>query len=1384
MAKSTVDLSEDEYSDPFSPDLVESKKAAPPRRAASVASRKRLFDSSSDIDVYQHDNDDDDDFEASSPPKKVAKTSTGPKKVAPVKKAPAKKAGSDKPAAATKKVQSTIGKKPAQKKAAEPFSNRENDLSLFSSPIAGHIDRADSDFVFKSSSPVPSVTKPTEAKSSSLSKPVSDDLALSSPLVGQKQLPAAAKNKTSSETYQKLTQLQHILKRPDTYIGSVEYESRQMWTFDKVSNSMVYKPVRFVPGLYKIFDEILVNAADNKIRDPNMDTLKVTIDKEANQVTIFNNGRGIPIEMHEKENMYIPELIFGNLLTSSNYDDDEKKVTGGRNGYGAKLCNIFSTEFILETADKNSKKKYKQVWSNNMGKVEKPKITANSKGEEYTKISFKPDLTLFNMTEMDADLIGIMMRRVYDLAGSVSNVKLFLDGERLKVRNFKQYIEMYVKALAAQSEPVSLDSIKDEDEEDKKDIKTEVSGPKPIIVHEIVNDRWEIGFAVSDGSFNQVSFVNSIATTAGGTHVNYICDQIVNKLSETAKKKNKGANVKPMQIKNNIFLFVNCLIENPAFTSQTKEQLTTRASAFGSKCQLTDDFFKKILKTGILESLLDIATANADKELRKTDGSKRNRITGLVKLDDANLAGTKEGYKCTLILTEGDSAKALAVAGLSVVGRDYYGVFPLRGKLLNVREASHDQIMKNAEIQAIKQIMGLQHKKHYTSTKDLRYGHLMIFTDQDHDGSHIKGLLINFIESTFPGLLDIPGFLVEFITPIVKVTITKGKQKTVIPFYTMPEFEYWKETEGATCSWKHKYYKGLGTSSTVEGREYFQQLDKHLKHFHSLQDGDKELIDLAFSKKKADDRKEWLRLFKPGTHLDPTIEKVSISDFINKELILFSMADNIRSIPSVLDGLKPGQRKVLYSCFKRNLRSEIRVAQLAGYVSEQSAYHHGEQSLVQTIVSMAQDYVGSNNINLLLPNGCFGTRAAGGKDASAPRYIFTELTPLTRKIFHVDDEPVLNYLTDDDKSIEPEWYLPIIPMILVNGADGIGTGWSTSIPNYNPMDIVQNIRRLMDGQDFVSMDPWYRNWHGTIERLASDRYKVSGTINQVDASTLEITELPIRQWTSTMKEFLLAGMSGTDKVRPWIRDMTEQHAMDIKFVVKLNEEEMQKALDEGLLNKFKLTSTISMNNMVAFDALGRIKKYEGVEDILKDFYYIRLEYYQKRKDHLAGLLTRELEKLSAQAQFVKLIIDKKLVISNRKRLDLVQELQKLKFPPISKTKKLGLVNDDEPLPSEDNDNEDNLNDDVAISSYDYLVGMPIWSLTRERYEKLLRDRDHKENELNEILKKSAKDLWQHDLDEFEKGWVQFLEQDEINRNSTIAMKPEAGRKKQRKLKKK
>ncbi|KAM0910671.1 hypothetical protein ACQ4PT_013993 [Festuca glaucescens] len=680
----------------------------------------------------------------------------------------------------------------------------------------------------------------------------------------------ASAGKTIEEMYQKRTQLEHILLRPDTYVGSIEKHKQEALGVRGRRHGCTGRSSTSPASTRSSTRSSSTPPTTSSATPPWTPSGSPSTSRVA-AVSVYNNGDGVPIEIHQEEGIYVPELIFGHLLTSSNYNDDERKTTGGRNGYGAKLTNIFSTgrKTVCST---------RQFLSGNMGNKSKPEITKCKQSENWTRVTFKPDLEKFNMTELEKDVVALMKKRVVDMAGTLGKtVKVELNGQKVPVKCFSEYVQLYIDS--ANKEGMEL--------------------PR---VSQKVNDRWEVCVSLSEGQFQQVSFVNGIATTKGGTHVDYVANQIASHVIDAVHKKNKNANMKLHTVKGHLWVFVNALIDNPAFDSQTKETLTTRQGSFGSKCDLSLDFLKKVANSGVVENLLSWADFKLKKDLKKTDGTKRSNILGIPKLDDANDAGGKDSDKCTLILTEGDSAKALAMAGVVMVSRDRYGVFPLRGKLLNVREASAKQLTENAEIQNIKKILGLQHGKHYDSTNGLRYGHLMIMTDQDHDDSHIEGLLINFIHSFWPSLLKVPSFLVEFITPIIK---------------------------------------GLGTSTADEGRQYFKDIAKHKKDFVWADDHDGKAIEMAFSKKEINERKNWLSNFQPGTCLDQREKHIKYSDFINKELILFSMADLERSIPSMVDGLKPGQRKILFCSFKRNLVKEAKVAQFIGYVSEHSAYHHG-----------------------------------------------------------------------------------------------------------------------------------------------------------------------------------------------------------------------------------------------------------------------------------------------------------------------------------------------------------------------------------------------------------------------------------------------------------
>ncbi|KAJ7985019.1 hypothetical protein DPEC_G00360790 [Dallia pectoralis] len=1136
--------------------------------------------------------------------------------------------------------------------------------------------------------------------------------------------------------YQKKTQLEHILLRPDTYIGSVEPVRQQMWVFDE-DVGMTCRDVTFVPGLYKIFDEILVNAADNKQRDKTMSCIKVNIDPENNTISVWNNGKGIPVVEHKVEKVYVPALIFGQLLTSSNYDDDQKKVTGGRNGYGAKLCNIFSNKFTVETACKESKKTFKQTWYDNMGRAGESKIRSFD-GDEFTCITFQPDLSKFKMQTLDKDTIAIMTRRAYDIAGATKGVRVFLNGKRLPVTSFRGYVDLYLK--------------------DKVD---ELGSPLTV-VHETVNNRWEVCLTMSEKGFQQVSFVNSIATTKGGRHTDYVADQVTSKLIEVVKKKNKaGVVVKPFQVKNHMWLFVNCLIENPTFDSQTKENMTLQQKNFGSTCPLSDKFIKQANSCGIVESIMNWVKFKAQTQLnKKCSAIKHNKIKGVPKLDDANDAGGKNSSGCTLILTEGDSAKTLAVSGLGVVGRDRYGVFPLRGKMLNVREASHKQIMDNAEINNIIKILGLQYRKNYTdpeSLKTLRYGKLMIMTDQDQDGSHIKGLLINFIHHNWPSLLR-HNFLEEFITPIIKATNKKQERS----FYSIPEFTEWKDNQPNIKCWRIKYYKGLGTSTSKEAKEYFCDMQRHRIPFKYAGPADDEAITLAFSKKKIEERKEWLTNFMvdrrqrrehnlPEDYLyGQATKSLSYNEFVNKELVLFSNSDNERSIPCLVDGLKPGQRKVLFCCFKRNDKREVKVAQLAGSVAEMSAYHHGEVSLMMTIVGLAQNFVGSNNLNLLQPMGQFGTRLHGGKDSASPRYIFTMLSPLARLLFPPVDDNLLKYNYDDNQRVEPEWYIPIIPTVLVNGAEGIGTGWASRLPNFDVREIVNNLHRMLNGEEPLSMLPNYKGFKGTINEMVTNQYMNSGEVAILDSTTIEISELPVKTWTQAYKENVLEAMlNGTEKVPALITDYKEYHTdTTVRFVVKMTEQRLVEAEAAGLHKVFKLQQPLTCNSMVLFDHVGSLKKYETVQDVLKDFYELRMKYYILRKDWLAGMLGAESAKLTNQARFILEKIEGTLVIENKPKKQLISMLTEMGYDsdPVKAWKEA--QEKEKTMEGNDGEEEEEEEEDKSGPDYNYLLNMPMWYLTKEKKEELCKQRDAKITELNTLKKKSPADLWKEDLAAF------------------------------------
>ena len=1066
------------------------------------------------------------------------------------------------------------------------------------------------------------------------------------------------------DTYKKYTQIEHILARPGMYIGDTKCTSEECWIVNTETNVAEFKVCKWNPGIFKIFDEILVNATDEVQRNNAVKCIKIEISDKF--ISVYNDS-GIPIEIHPEYDIYIPELIFANLLTSSNYDDTVKRTTGGLNGLGAKLTAIFSKTFIVETA--KSGKKYTQTYEKNLNVIGKPVITSSTK--EYTKITFYPDFEKFGVEKISDDTTNVLIKRVFDICAiTPKSVDVFLNGKKLPIKNFSDYISVYIGP-----------------------IKT-----NPRVIQE--NSRWKVSVSASQNGFHCISFVNGICTSDGGSHVDHVINPIIKKLTEVIQEKHKNLTIKPQYIKDNLFVFINCFIDNATYSSQTKEKHITKVSDFGTKFTHTDDFISQIAKLGIIDSILAIAEAKEKKTLQKNDGKKIGRIL-IPKLDDANKAGTKDSKNCTIIFTEGDSAKATAISGLSVVGRDHYGVFPLRGKLLNTKTATYSQLANNEEINNIKKIIGLQTGKKYKSISELRYGKILIMTDADTDGFHIKSLIVNFIGDGWPELLK-TDFISSLITPIVKVT----HKNLIIPFYNISDYNSWKEKNDSS-RFKIKYYKGLGTSTTLEAKEYFKEM-KTLD-YKSCSEEDDKYLNLAFSKTESDSRKKWIldNIKNPET-LDYTICKVDIKTLINKELVLFSIADNVRSIPNFIDGMKPSQRKVIFACIKKNLTTEIKVSQLSGYVSEVSSYHHGEASLQDTIINLAQNFVGSNNVNLLEPIGQFGSRLFGGKDSASPRYIFTNLSKNFKDLFNSDDFNLLDYLDDDGFSIEPRYYVPTLPVILINGAKGIGTGFSTDIPCFNPEDIKNRLLKLTENEDceIEELTPWYKGFTGKIIKVENNKWTSHGTY-EVKGNKITITELPIGTWIEDYKLFL--DKLETDEVIYSYKNNSTDTTVHFELSLSL-ENIIEWTNNREIEKKLKLISHISGKNMYVFDEHDKIVKMESAEEIIYRFWRIRNEYYIKRQKYLANKIKNELDILISKITFINDVINENIKVF-RQKLDFINsQLETKKYSKIE-------------------------------NSYKYLTDMKIHSFSEDTISILTEKMNTLTHEYTTISNMTLKDFW-------------------------------------------
>ena len=1071
----------------------------------------------------------------------------------------------------------------------------------------------------------------------------------------------AKKKLTVEQEYELLSQEEQILLRPDTMIGSVEEQTENQWSYNFETNKIEKQEVTYIPAYLKLFDEILTNASDHAQRGKGVKTIKVNIDKDW-RITVWNDGEGIPIIKHKEHKMYIPEMVLGKLNSGSNYNDDEERYGAGRNGVGSGVVALFSKQFIINCAD--GKKSYYQELNNNATEKTEPIIKKSKKS--YTEVSYITDHDRLPIGDNKEDTLKLCVKRIYDIAVYNPGIKIYFNDSLIKVNSMKDWMKLHAK-----------------DQEE--------------VFIETINDKWEVGLMQSEtDSFEHCSIVNGNTTWEGGTHVNIVMNNIVKNLSAELTKGKKGIKIRPSDIKNKFHLFLVSKVANPAFDTQTKVNLKTRIK---DDVDLSKKTYTLLKKSKLMESILEWVLLREQAQIKNLNKKAAGKTIRVDKLVDAHNAGTKKSKLASLFIAEGDSAKGSAMNGLSIVGRDNYGIYPVRGRVLNVRDVAANKIINNNEIADIIKIIGLVPGKKYKDLSELRYGKVIFFTDADHFGISIKGLLLNFFHKMWPELLEL-GFCYEFISPIVKAK----KGKVVKDYYDIDKYQKDKDS-GKLDGFNIKYFKGLGTIQKSEMQEMFKNIKQHLIPFIFNPEIDNDKIDLLFNKKRANERKDWMLKYNPleDTIPDKLGKQNTIEDFIDTEFITFSNYDNVISIPDVMDGLKPSQRKILYGAFKKNLTKEMKVAQFGAYIAEVSDYQHSEDNIFGTVIKMAQDFEFANNINLFLPNGNFGSRR-DPDSAAAPRYIYTELNPVVKYIFRKEDECILDYIVSDGQTIEPTYYLPIIPMTLVNGTNGIGTGWSTDIPKYDPDSLIEVLLRKLKKPGLrYAINPHYKGWKGDYEFDSEKNTYITSGVFTKKKDIVHITELPVD--ISTDKYLSRLDKLLDDKKIKKIVDNSTNEKVDIKVYLNGPEKDVKKLL--------KLTNNISVNNMITWFN-GNITKWETAEELLNTWFDVRLEYYNKRKIAWTKLLEEKYDRYLNLFKFIKAIVDGDLVINKKKLKDIVIELEDFGFTKID-------------------------------DKYDYLLSIPAYSFTKEKYDYYKNlAKDHKDM-LKDYKNMTVEELWTKEL---------------------------------------
>ena len=1079
----------------------------------------------------------------------------------------------------------------------------------------------------------------------------------------------------ATETHVILSDVAHCLQRPDTLIGSVTPQEQTYLAFNP-DFSVRPATVTVPPALVQIFLEIATNATDHAARPgTHVRNIRVVMNDATGEISIENDGHGIPIRKHtQKTELYLPTVIFSEFRCGQNFDDTEARTVAGRNGYGAKCTNVWSTLFRVETQDGTHS--FSQEWRDNMS-VTGPATVRPCTKKSFTRITFVPDYARLHVTDIPATLAYLRTFVWHLCVVTAPDVHVFLDGQKLPVRHLKDYAKLLVQ------EGTMLF-------EDGEQLQVAIGVPREGLEPMVVG------------------FVNGIPCSAG-THVNYV----LNRLRDLAP------NITLALLRSHATILINTTVINPTFTSQTKEQLSLDMRKSGASWEPTAAFVRNYKKSAVLEGML------AEQELRDmrkakqtaTKGSSANaRYVAVDGYESATTAGDpKRTAPASLMLTEGDSAKAFAVAGLSVTGRAQYGVFPLRGKLKNVRGEKLTAILQTVEIANILKILGVDFSRgDPQTTKDLRYDRLIILTDQDVDGAHIGGLILNALWVLLPDLMrNEPHFVQRLATPLVRAVNRAGDTHE---FMTEREFDEWYRQ--GPVGYSVKYYKGLGTSTPRDAKALFAQLDKYLITIDCAAAADVELLVDFFDSKRADRRKELLMSTAASVEVDYAQASVGLGQFLMAEMVPFSRYNNERSLAHVMDGLKPALRKILWVLLSGNKTSPtLKVAQLSGEVARKTHYKHGENSLNDAIVKMAQDFpLSGNNINLLTPEGMFGNRH--GDEAASPRYIFTGAEPIALALFPKDDFSVYTLLQQEGFTIEPAYMVPVLPLVLINGTTGIGTGFSSDVPPHNPLDVLAWARAYIAFLKTGGEEPRFTA-APYLEGLTACPFTGigwQGTVTRESETEIHITDLPVA--TNTFKAF---SKPLADKIGPhhWAVHNTDT-TVDLWLTTEepVSDAVLQKIQDRAFLPLHTTNMTLWTPEQ-HYPCL-----FATTHDIALAHSKERLRLNEKRRLYQIEALQAHHVRLSNEARFVEMVIQRPTYLLQQKRADILARLEADEYA-------------------------------LVDGSYQYLLRLPADAFTDDTLEKTRAQLLETQRDMAAWQAKTACDIWTEDLDRFEKSYQEF-----------------------------